>query len=148
MLNWLDIAGERLAAVSEPEKLQWPVSAKNAATGAAADPASLIVKVEGAFAIDVQHLAPLLIERINARLGWRCVGRILIRQGPVRRRAPARGIIPPPSAEAQRKAAELTRDIETSALREALARLGARALGAAGAGCGAADGSWTRRTEK
>ncbi len=128
VLHWPEIAGERLAAVSEPEKLQWPVRPKNPAADAASEPAALVLKVEGAFAIEVQHLAPVLIERINARLGWRCVSRILLRQGPVRRRAPGRAKVPPPSPQARQAAEQLTRDIEADDLRAALNRLGARAL--------------------
>ena len=73
ILHWPDIAGERLAQVSEPERLRWPVQPKKAAEPGP-EPASLILRVEGAFAIEVQHLSQLLIQRINTRLGWRCVG--------------------------------------------------------------------------
>ena len=48
------------------------------------EPATLVVRVESAFALELQHLAPLLIERINAHYGWRCVGRLVLKQGPVR----------------------------------------------------------------
>lgn len=128
VLHWREIAGERLADVSEPEKLQWPVRPKNAEATAVPEPAALILKVESAFAIEVQHLAPLLIERVNARLGWRCVGRILIRQGPVRRRRQTRPGPQPPTPEAARRAREMTSGIEAEPLRAALTRLGARAL--------------------
>lgn len=128
VLHWADIAGERLAPVSQPEKLQWPVRPKNPPAETAPEPAALILKVEGAFAIEVQHLAPVLIERINARLGWRCVARILIRQGPVRRRAAGRAKAAPPSPQAREAAEQATRGIQPENLRAALNRLGARAL--------------------
>jgi len=128
ILHWRDIAGGRLAEVSEPERLKWPVQPRNRPPGVAAEPAALVLRVESAFAIEAQHLAPVLMERINARLGWRCVGRILIRQGPVRRRAAGRGRVPPPSAEAVGAAEQATQGIESDRLRQALIRLGARAL--------------------
>ncbi|MGE3247008.1 MAG: DUF721 domain-containing protein [Beijerinckiaceae bacterium] len=128
VLHWAAIAGERLSLVSEPEKLQWPVRPKNAPTGAGADPAVLVLRAEGAFAIEIQHLAPVLIERINTRLGWRCVGRIVIRQGPVRRRPAGRGKVPPPPQDLLEAAGEHTTGIEAGDLRAALNRLGARVL--------------------
>jgi hypothetical protein len=36
---------------------------------------TLTVRVEGAFALELQHLGPLVIERINRHYGWACVGR-------------------------------------------------------------------------
>ena len=92
------------------------------------DPAVLVLQVEGAFALEAQHLAPLLVARINARLGWRCVGRILLRQGPVRRRPIGRVKPPPPSAAAVAAAACAVADVLDDGLRDALVRLGARAL--------------------
>lgn len=130
ILHWPDIAGERLAQVSEPERLQWPVRGTKSDASAGAEPASLILRVEGAFAIEIQHLAPLLIQRINTRLGWRCVSRIQLRQGPVRRRAAGRGKVPPPSPQLLASAEKLTEGIETEDLRKALTRLGARVLDA------------------
>lgn len=128
LVHWVEIAGERLAAVSEPKRLQWPPRAPNRPADAPPDPAVLVLQVEGAFALEAQHLAPLLVERINARLGWRCVGRILLRQGPVRRRPIGRVKPPPPSAAAVAAAACAVADVLDDGLRDALVRLGARAL--------------------
>lgn len=128
LLHWNEIAGERLAAVCEPLRLQWPVRAPNRPPDAPPEPATLILQVEGAFALEAQHLAPLLIERVNARLGWKCIGRISLRQGPVRRRARGRGRPLPPPPEAVDAAKAAAQDIADEGLREALVRLGARAL--------------------
>jgi len=86
------------------------------------------VRVESAFALEVQHVAPLLIERINAYYGWRCVGRIVLKQGPVRRPHPA-SVEPVPLAPAkrQRVAAALDGVVE-GGLRAALDRLGEAVL--------------------
>lgn len=127
ILNWDEIAGERLAAVSEPVKVQWPGRGPKTAPDAPAQPATLVLRVEGAFALEVQHLAPVLIERINGHLGWRCVGRIVMRQAPLERavRKPAPS---PPDPEAARAAAAMVDGVVDAGLRDALARLGARAL--------------------
>ena len=126
VLNWDEIAGERLAAVTEPIKLQWPTRAPLRSPDAPAEPATLILRVVGAFALEVQHLAPVLCERVNAHLGWRCIGRIAIRQGPLERlRKPRRAALRIDPAAAERAHSE-TQGIEDEGLRRALDRLGSR----------------------
>ena len=86
-----------------------------------------MVRVEGAVAIELQHMAPALIERINAHLGWRCVGKLAFQQAPLARRAaPPR--LPAPAPAAIARAEALTSAIDEEALRAALVRLGARVL--------------------
>ena len=72
------------------------------------EPATLIVRVESAFALELQHLAPLVIERVNAHYGWRCVGRLVLKQGPVPRPRPARPAPPELSPEDRVRLAEKT----------------------------------------
>ncbi len=68
----------------------------------------LTVKVEGAFALELQHLAPQVIDRVNRYIGWRCVGRIALSQGPVRKGEPARPRRRPAlTAEASRRLDDL-----------------------------------------
>jgi hypothetical protein len=126
VLNWDEIAGERLSAVTEPIKLQWPTRAPLRSPDNPAEPATLVLRVVGAFALEVQHLAPVLCERINAHLGWRCVGRIAIRQGPLERLAKARRPPARPDPAAVERAASQTQGIEDEGLRRALNRLGSR----------------------
>lgn len=127
ILNWEEIAGARLAAVCEPIKLQWPTRPKNAPPDRAPEPATLIVRVESGFALELQHMAGALIERVNAHLGWRCIGKISMRQGPLQRQAPRRHVAPP-SAAALAQAAEAIDGVDHEELRAALTRLGARVL--------------------
>lgn len=148
ILYWKDIAGERLAEVSEPQRLRWPVQPAHAQPGVNPEPAALVLQVEGAFAIEFQHLAPILIERINTRLGWRCVGRIVLRQGPIRRRPKGRGRIPPPGPHALAQAARHTGNIKSEALREALNRLGARMPAASATGIGETQPNSSSTTQK
>lgn len=126
LLHWPEIAGARLAAVSEPLRLQWPVRPPGRSLDAAPDPASLVVRVEGAFALEFQHVGPLVVERVNARLGWRCVGRVILKQGPVRPRSAGRRQVLPPGPTERQRAADATQGIEDEDLRGALNRLGAR----------------------
>ena len=135
---WSDIAGPRVSGFAEPVAVRWPRKGGTAKTGTspasapAAEggraPATLVVRVEGAFAIELQHLAPLLIERINAHLGWRCIGKLALRQAPLVGRPPPRPRVPAPKPAALAAARDLTDGIADEALRDALTRLGARTL--------------------
>lgn len=80
---WPEIVGERLAARSMPVRLLWPPRLKTAPPQSTPDAATLILKVESAFAWEVEMGAAQIIERINAVFGWRCIGRLRLRQGPV-----------------------------------------------------------------
>jgi hypothetical protein len=117
--RWEDIVGAEIAACSEPVKLNW--ARRN--DGEDSEAATLVLRVEGPGAIEIQHLAELICERVNRFLGWRVVGRLALRQAPLRRRqkpSPARA---DPAAAAV--IAEGLSDIRDDALKAALARLGA-----------------------
>jgi hypothetical protein len=118
--HWADIAGEDIAQLAEPLKLQWP----RGPAGEASEPATLILRVEGPAAIEVQHLAPVLLDRVNRYFGWRAVSRIGIRQAPLQRKAKTMRP-PPPSAAETAAVAERLDGIRDEPLREVLARLGA-----------------------
>lgn len=126
ILFWDDIVGERLAAMSQPIKLQWPV--RDRAQDGGHSSATLIVRVETGFALELQHLSGAVIDRVNAHLGWRCVSRLSLKQGPVERRSNAKPVRPPLDPAAAKAAEELVCDVADEALRLALARLGARVL--------------------
>lgn len=125
ILHWDDIVGARLAGRSEPVKLQWPPRGPRGSPEASGETATLVVRVEGAFALELQHLAPVVAERINSHLGWRCVGKLALRQGPLerQRRPPRKTQEPSPAARAAAQRA--VEEIEDPHLRDALARLGA-----------------------
>ena len=117
--RWSDIVGDDLARRSEPMKLTWPRRDDLDSVGI------LQIKVEGAYALEIQHLQPVIIERVNRYFGWRCVGRIAIRQGPVtpKRRKPL--LRKEPSAAEIEEARKKIGAFEDEALRQSVARLGA-----------------------
>lgn len=121
--HWEDIVGPELAKRSEPVKLVWPRRDDPESVGA------LTIRVEGAYAIEVQHSTAQIIERVNRYFGWRCVGRVAIRQGPVIRRHKP----PPPPREPEAAAvaavAQKIGPFEEEALGKSLARLGALVKG-------------------
>ena len=85
IVAWPEIVGERLAAFTQPLKIEWKRKSPDADPEARPEPAVLVVRVESAFALEMQHLAPVVIERVNTHYGWRCIGRLVLKQGPVRR---------------------------------------------------------------
>jgi hypothetical protein len=129
IVAWPEIVGERLAAFTQPTRIEWKRRRAGADPEERPDPATLVVRVESAFALEMQHLAPVVIERVNAHYGWRCIGRIVLKQGPVRRfRAePA----PPPriSDEDRRRIGAAVEPIADDGLRGALDRLGQAVVG-------------------
>jgi hypothetical protein len=118
--HWDDIVGPEIAAHCEPIRLQW-MRTKEPEN---AEPATLVLRVEGPAALEIQHLAGILIERVNRYFGWQAVGRLALRQAPLQRRAKPKLRPAIDSAAAQRIAEGLT-DIADADLRAALGRLGA-----------------------
>ena len=118
--HWADIVGAEIADHAEPMRMAWPRRVHEDDP----EPATLVLRVEGPVALEIQHLSGVIIEKVNRFFGWRAVGRIQIRQAPLmRREKKARPVAPDPEAVA-RIAAGMT-DIADEALRDALARLGA-----------------------
>lgn len=118
--HWPEIVGEEVAALAEPIRLQWP----RGRAGDEPEPATLLVRVEGPAALEIQHLAPVILERINRFLGWRAVGRIGLRQAPLHR-PERRKPRPAPSPERTAEVAAGLPELADAGLRAALARLGA-----------------------
>jgi hypothetical protein len=117
--RWPEIVGAEIAAHSEPEKIRWP----RRVAGETPEPATLLLRVEGPTAIEIQHLSSLILERVNRFFGWQAVAQLALRQAPLTRR-PSEPRAAFDSEAAARIAATLG-DITDDALRDAVARLGA-----------------------
>jgi hypothetical protein len=120
LARWGDIVGPEIAAHSEPIKIGWP----RAMGDEPPEPATLVLRVEGPAALEIQHLSAVILERVNRFFGWQAIGRIALRQAPLRRREPAKNPLPPDQAIAARLAAGMPEVVDDD-LRQALARLGA-----------------------
>ncbi len=141
--DWPAIVGDSVARYARPLQLQWPPRPVKRDPEAPIAPATLVLRVDGAFALEAQHNAAVIIERVNAHLGWRCVDRIAFRQGPLPPLKEKRGAAPAPSEAAEAEARRAAAAIGDEALREALTRLGARAIDRSArrfSGAGAAKG--------
>lgn len=121
LAHWPMIVGQQLAALSCPER----ISRNGKGTQ---DGAVLTVKVEGAMALEVQHMAPLILERINQHYGAGAIARLNIVQGPLPldylKAQSARET--PLSDDELAAAEEALQGFANSRLKQALARLGAR----------------------
>jgi hypothetical protein len=117
--RWREIVGPEIAEHSEPLKMQWPRGEQD--TEALA---TLVLRVEGPTAIEVQHLSAVILERVNRFFGWQAVGQLALRQAPLSRRSAAAAPPPPDTAAVAAMAAQMPEAIDGE-LRQALARLGA-----------------------
>jgi hypothetical protein len=88
------------------------------------EPATLVLRVEGPMALEIQHASDIILQRVNRFFGWSAVGRLALRQAPLSRRN-ASTISRAPDATAVAKVAETLSSVEDAELRAALARLGA-----------------------
>jgi hypothetical protein len=118
--RWAEIAGAEVAAHSQPLKIQWP----RPVDGQMQEPATLVLRVEGPMALEIQHSSDAILQRVNRFLGWNAVGRLALRQAPLSRPTPRRTPIAADAASVARVAATLSA-VEDDDLRAALARLGA-----------------------
>ena len=137
IVDWEIIVGERLAAVCLPERL--------------ARDGALTVRVAPAFALELQHLEPRVLERIATFFGRRAVTRLRLRQGDVRRPEPPRRRAPGPLTDAEEaRLGSMLETVDDEGLRDALERLGRAVLGSrdggarAGSSAAAPDGRGRR----
>lgn len=117
--RWHDIVGPEIAAHSEPLKINWPRPVGTETP----EPATLVLRVEGPSALEIQHLAAVILERVNRFFGWRAIGRIALRQAPLKHRERPKPHAVDPFLAAE--VAETLPDIKDENLRQALGRLGA-----------------------
>lgn len=114
--HWPAIAGEDMAAIARPERLGRP--------GKGGDAGTLVVRAAEGRALDVQHEAPRLIERINGFFGYGAIARIKVLQGPLPPpKAPRRAPAEPPEAAASAVDRQVAR-VADARLKDALRRLG------------------------
>ena len=92
--RWAEIAGPEVAAHSEPLKIQWPRPVE----GQPQEPATLVLRVEGPMALEIQHASDVILQRVNRFFGWSAVGRLALRQAPLSRRDRPRRL-PAPDAQ-------------------------------------------------
>ncbi|MEE2662278.1 MAG: DciA family protein [Pseudomonadota bacterium] len=85
--DWPAIVGEKLGNQTAPQKIVFPRGSQNGAL--------LYIRVAQGFALELQHIAPQVIDRINVFFGYRAVSDLRYLQAPImphkrRRRVMAR----------------------------------------------------------
>ena len=118
--RWAEIAGPEVAAHSQPLKMQWPRPVE----GQPQEPATLVLRVEGPMALEIQHSSDVILARVNRFFGWSAVGRLALRQAPLSRRKPRQAAKALDAASVAKVEATLS-SVQDQDLRTALARLGA-----------------------
>lgn len=121
--DWPTIAGDQMARYSQPEKIVYPRGEKAGGT-------LHLTIANGSMAVELQHLEPLLVERINGYFGYGAIERLKITQGPLpepdeKADNPVRSLEPGEEADL----AESLMDVEDEALRDALQALGRAVIG-------------------
>jgi hypothetical protein len=126
--RWPEIVGAEMAEFCAPEQMNFPRRAGEAhgpQTGA-----TLIVRVDGPIALEIRHLEPQIVERINGFYGYQAVARLKLVQGPLPPRPKARRPAARPLAPGEQAAlAQCLQPIAEPGLKSALERLGTRILG-------------------
>lgn len=114
--RWGEIVGERYAKVSSPESIRFPAGKKAGGV--------LTLLVDGAHAPLIQHLTPMIVERVNRFFGYSAINRIVFRQSklPPQPSKPARPALRPVPKEL----GEGLREIADPELRACLESLAAR----------------------
>src|SRR5215472_1204997 len=118
VMRWADIAGPEIAAHAEPLKIQWPRPVE----GQNQEPATLVLRVEGPMALEIQHASDVILQRVNRFFGWNAVGRLALRQAPLSRRD--RPPVPsPPDPKSVAEVEKTLSSVKDEELRATLARL-------------------------
>ena len=119
LARWVDIVGPEVAEKSVPEQLSY---AQGSGIGA-----PLRVRVESAWALELQHLEPVIIERINTFFGHAAVSHLKLVQGPVPREEVLKPVHKADLSPAQHQALDqIVAGAEDDDLRAALRALGER----------------------
>lgn len=106
LAKWESIVGPMLSMHCYPEKLSFPRGRKTGGT--------LTVSVESGFATELQHLQPVIMERLASYFGYQAITRIAISHSWPEHPAPKHRRKPEPIA------ASVTESVEDDELRAAL----------------------------
>lgn len=120
--DWPSIVGHQLSLRTQPDKLVFPRGKREDAT--------LHVRAMGAIALELQHLEPVIVEKINSFFGYKAVKRLkLIHAAPMTSSALRAPVPRTLTMDEEIDLTTATATIEDEGLREALERFGRSLLG-------------------
>lgn len=120
--RWATIVGETVAEHSQPDRIQFSRDSREGGV--------LHIRADGGFALELQHLEPLLLERVNAYFGYRAVTKVAIKQGPLNRLpATKKAVQVPLTAEEKAFVEASTTQTQHEGLRLALEAVGRSLFG-------------------
>jgi hypothetical protein len=120
--RWGEIVGERYARASSPESIKFPAGKKAGGV--------LTLLVDGAHAPLIQHLTPMIVERVNRFFGYAAINRIVFRQG--KPPAPAAKVERPQLRPVPKELGEGLREIADPGLRACLESLAVQIAASSG----------------
>ena len=119
--DWAEIVGPLLARSSLPLRIAY-------SRGTRTDGLLHLKVAPGGFATELQHVEPILIERINGYFGYRAVARLRLVQGPLPPPPPVPQTPVPLDAEAEARLQHTLEGIADPTLRTRLESLGRSVL--------------------
>lgn len=126
--EWPAIVGEDIASYTAPEKLNWPPlqygsqdeDGQSRRDNRTKSGATLVLRVEGPRALDIQFQSQQIMDRINTFFGYRAITALRIVQAPLQKAA--RVDLAPPKAPRPMPKTDID-EIENDRLRAALKKL-------------------------
>jgi len=121
--NWTSIIGDMLAAACQPEKIAYTKGQRGCGT--------LHLRVANSgLATEIQHLEPLVLERVNAYFGYKAVARLKLIHGPLPEPKPeTKPVLRPLNAQQTQALATELCNVSDPELKAALEGLGQSVLG-------------------
>jgi hypothetical protein len=113
LTEWPQVIGPALARHTAPQKLSFPRGKNTGGT--------LTIAVAHGFATEIQHMQPIILERLATYLGYKAVTRLVISHDFLAEPAPAGQPKPQPTLPAASVA--LVQEVEDDELKEALTSL-------------------------
>ena len=119
--QWPYIVGDHLAQYCMPEKINWP-KGRGEIMSDQFNGATLVIKCLGAFALEIESSAPMILQRANIMFGYAAIGKIKLKQSQT---VDFKNIyVAEPAPKTPQKVIASTASVKNEALRNALNALG------------------------
>ena len=116
LADWPTIVGPSLARRCQPMRVEHSPGRRRGGV--------LLLHASSAAAIEVQHAAPQIIERINTYFGYPAIRQLRLLQVPMRVAVPVQPVRPPPDPRLEAALAQKVSQVEDEELQAALLALG------------------------